>query len=340
VARVKVLNPLGFFDSLNPVPFGPLGRIRFSVSHNLNNEPNTAVIELFNLSPDTVAKIGGVVKSRKNWTPEERAQLALQGKLGIPPEIIADGFGQGAVELSWGYADSETMQVEAVLSVGFRGQSTLMNMIHEGNDRVFTIWAEDGAQSLGAAEAVQLAGPGEVPYQGKSYAGGTDITDIVADLVNAMGLSVDNGTLAAAIAESMVARGIPPAETKILGGYNASGPARPQLEQFLSALQLRWSIQDGEFIVLTQAGVLPGYAPVVLSTALGNIIGEPETKQAGKLGITTFASTVAKPGRPASVLTARVAAAYRIDTSLTEGDTSSGGETRLDLDELLTLAET
>lgn len=337
VAQLRVTNALGAFDSLNPAPFAVQPRISFTVKHSLSSAANTASISIYNLAPDTIAKVTGTVTRRYDWTPAERAELLAAGASAAPFEVTADGFGMGAIELSWGYADSETMDIVSALSVGFVGQSLRMSA-PPGLDRVLTIEAEDGSQSLGAAEVVQLAGAGAVAYQAKSYKAGTDVVDIIVDLINALGLSVDRGELSNAIQAAMAERGLPLAETKIIGGYNSSGSARAQLEAFLSALALRWSIQDGAFILLSRSGLIPGFPPFQLSTLAANIVGQPKIGEAGKLSITTWATTAAKPGRQVDVLTETIAAGYRVDESTTTGDTYSGGSTVLALDELQTLA--
>jgi hypothetical protein len=338
VARLRVTNALGLFDSLDPKPFAEQVRIKATVTKNLESAPNKATIDLYNLSDIMTDLIRGVVRRRVEFSALERAQLMLAGASTIPVEITSDGFGLASIELSWGYADSASMLLIPALKTGFVGQSTNMHVAPEGNDKVLRIEAEDSGHLLGAAEVVQIAG-GVVPLANKSYLAGTDVVDIMVDFINAMGVAVSKPILAAAVATEFLARGLPAAETKVgLGGYNASGSARDQLERFLKVLNIRWSIQDGQFLVLNGAGVALGYEPLVLSTALGNIVGEPERGEGTTLGISTFADADARPGRQTTVATDLIQAAYRIDQAVTSIDTYSGGSTKLQLDELLTIA--
>jgi hypothetical protein len=338
VARLQVLNALGLFDSLNVEPFAEQCRIKFSVKKSLETEPNTATIDLYNLNDLTINLIRGVVRSRIEWSATEKAALMVAGASAAPVELTADGFGLGSIVLSWGYADSATMLLLPALKIGFKGQSTNMRVVREGADRILRIEAEDCGHLLGAAEVVQIAGGGVVPLVNKSYAPGTPVAVVMADFIYAMGITVSLADLTLAIANAFTLKGLPAAETSLLSGYNASGSARDQLDRFLKALGIRWSIQDGEFIILTGAGVLLGYEPLVLSTALGNIIGDPEQKESTKLGIDTFADADARPGRMTTVASLNIAAAYRIAHATTDGDTYSGGQTALDLDELVTIA--
>lgn len=337
VARLRVTNASGFFDSLNPDPLGAQPRIRATITRSLRTEPNTAEIEIFNLAPLTSALVTGVVQSRTDWTPTARAQLFLLGQGVSPIEVTSELFGLGAVELSWGFVNSVAPNILAALKVGFVGQSSKMRVGPDGQDQILKIEAQDGAHLLGAGEAVQVAGGGVVPFVGKSYTVGTNIVDIIADLIAACGLTVNKPALLAQVQAAMLARGLPPADLVILGGYNASGPARPQIEQFMNALGLRWSVQNGEMLILDSTSVLLGFPPIVLSAELGNILGEPEVVDAGRMAVTTWAQPDAAPGRAVTLITPTRTANYRIEVASTTLDTNSGGETRLELDELQTI---
>lgn len=337
VSRLRLTNAAGFFDSLNQDFSGPQPRIRFTVTRSLRTEPNTAQIEIFNLAPLTSALVMGVVQSRTDWTATEKAQLFLLGQGASPIEVTSEIYGLGSVELSWGFMDSTAPAILAALSVGFVGQSSKMRLGPDGRDQILTIEAEDGGHLLGAGEAIQIAGAGFVPFTGKSYTTGTSIIDIIADLVAACGLTVNKAVLLAQVQNAMLMRGLPPADIMIIGGYNASGPARPQIEQFMTALNLRWSVQNGELLILEPTSVLLGYPPIVLSEDLGNVFGEPEPIDATRMAVTTWAQPDATPGRMVTLITPARTASYRIEVSETEVDTNSGGETRLELDELQTV---
>lgn len=337
VARLRITNAAGFFDSLNPDPLGAQPRIRAEIVRSLRTEPNTAKIEIFNLAPLTSALLTGVVQSREEWTPTQISQLFLAGQAGTPVEVTSEVFGLGAVELSWGFMDSVAPNILAAVKVGFVGQSSKMRSGPDSQDQILTIEAQDGGHLLGAGEAVQIAGGGVVPFVGKSYTTGTNIIDIIADLIAACGLTVNRPALLLQVQTAMLARGLPPADLVILGGYNASGPARPQIEQFMNALNLRWSVQNGELLILDSTSVLLGYPPIVLSSALGNILGEPEVVDAGRMAVRTWAQADAAPGRAVTLITPTRTANYRIEVASTTLDTNSGGETRLELDELQTI---
>jgi hypothetical protein len=74
VDRLRITNTGGVFDSLSPNGLEQ-PRIRFDAVKSLSGGPNRAKIEIYNLAPDTVAKICGTVRTRVEWTPAEREQL-------------------------------------------------------------------------------------------------------------------------------------------------------------------------------------------------------------------------------------------------------------------------
>lgn len=337
VARLRITNANGFFDSLNPIPGEEQIRIRATVKRSLRSEPNSAEIEVFNLSPSTTTLITGTVKRLIEFTPEQKAELLAAGASAAPFEETSDNFGLGAVELSWGFMDSAAPDILGALAIGYIGQSSKMRSKREGNDVILTIEAEDGAHLLGSAELLQQAGATSVPWVAKSYRTGTDVADIITDLVNAAGLTIDTDAVRLQIQRALLARGLPAAETKIIGGYNTSGPVKPQLEQFFKAIGLRWSIQNGEILILDQTSIVTGLAPLVLSTEFGNVFGEIEQVDATRLAVSTWADPSAVPGRQVTVITPERAINCRIEEAVTEIDTRSGGQTNLQLDELLTI---
>jgi hypothetical protein len=332
VARLRITNGDGVFDSLSSGRTQP--RIIFDVRQSLAASPNSAAISIYNLAPDTIAKITGVVRTRVDWTPAERAQLLEAGASAEPIETIGDGFGFVAVELSWGYTDSERYDPETALRVGFVGQSSRPRVVRDGTDRVLVLECTDAGNLLGAGSVLQRAGGGPAAYRSKSYAPGSSAVDVIMDLVYAMGLSTDRATLEQQLTSALLARGLPPGDLFLSGGYTSSGPAQPLLEGFLRSLDLRWSVQNGELLLLSQSSVIPGLAPLLLSTERRNIIGEPERLEGTRLGVSTFALADIRPGRQVDVLAGDINASFRADEVSTRGDTSSGAQADLRLDEL------
>lgn len=84
----------------------------------------------------------------------------------------------------------------------------------------------------------------------KSYPAGINTVDIAVDLIAACGWSVDQGSLYDAFVTALARKGHS-REKLIQGrGYNATtSPAIDQVRSIMKALNLRWFVQDGHFMV-------------------------------------------------------------------------------------------
>lgn len=330
LARLEVTNGGGTFDSQNPAPRRgdtlDSARIAFKVEKTLDPAPNQAEISIYNLSQQRIDQITGTVRKRIEWTPEEREELLALGLSAAPVETVYDNFGLGSVRLSWGYEGADQNTAFPPLSVGFIGGSSSMTVTDDGTDRILMIRAEDGGQLLGAGRLK------------KSYKGGTSTVDILADLIAAVGLSVDKSRLEQAMASALIARGISVGKLVQLGPYNAStAPAAAQITTVMDSLQLRWSVQDGEFLLLDTNTVLAGYPPLVLSEEAGSLFGNPERLEAQQMRAQTWAAAEARPGREVLLEAEDLSTQYRIDRVTHAGDTYEGGESVVTLDAIQTI---
>lgn len=319
--RLQITNGGGTFDSASPfiVRGDALDevRIEFEVIKTLDPTPNTATITIYNLSQKTIDQICGTVRKRIEFTPEERAQLEAFGASSAPVEVVYDNFGLGSIRLSWGYAGEDE------LAVGFIGGSTNMTDETDGLTSKLVIRAEDGSQLLGAGRLKRY------------YKGGTDTVVIVRDLVQSCGLTVDEDRLRTAMQSNLISRWIALSNLTQVTGYNAaSAPAQDLIRSVMDSLGVRWSIQDGEFLVLDTQTVLAGYEPLVLSEQDFTLFGSPRRLEAQQLEARTWANAEARPGRQVQVLATDLDTQYRIDTAKTTGDGYEGGSTTLTLDAL------
>jgi hypothetical protein len=335
-ARCRITNGTGTFDSGNPLTADRI-RIQAAGTWTLEPTPNTIEIRLYNLEPETADLISGTVRKRIDWTPEERAQLIAAGASAAPIEVTTDNAGLASVELDWGYSVPGAAAIIPPLSLGFVGASNSIVTKPDGLDMVTTILAEDGGHTLGAASVVQVSGGGLVSFRSKSYSAGTNVVDIVVDLINAMALTVDRARLENTLATATIAGGGTAGDLLISGSYTCSGPAVDHLRSFLSAVDLRWSIQNGEFLLLDSSSVIPGFPALKLSEADGTLHGPVERLQAQEMAAETWANPLARPGRQVEIQGVNVGTQYRIDQADLELDTYEGGSTRLKLDALQTI---
>jgi hypothetical protein len=330
LARLEVTNGAGTFDSQNPAPSRGDGldsaRIAFEVTKTLEPTPNTAIVRIWNLSQATIDRITGTVRKRLEWSPTERAELAAAGLAATPIEVVYDNSGLASIRLSWGYAGADPTTPFPPLSVGFIGASDSITVESDGLDSVLVIKAEDAGQLLGAARLL------------KSYKAGTSTVDILADLITACAVQVDKAGLEAAMGSALTARGIPVGKLVQLTGYNASGtPAAQQVKAVMDSLELRWSVQDGEFLLLDSSTVLPGYLPLILSAEAGTLFGTPERLEAQQMRARTWANAEARPGRQVLIEATDLGTQYRIDRVRHTIDTYSGGQSTVTLDALQTI---
>jgi hypothetical protein len=324
-ARLEITNGGGTFDSQAPGRLRGDGldvpRIKFRLRKSLEQTPNTAEIEIFNLGKTTVDLILQRVVKRIEFTPEERAQLAAAGASSTPIEKIYDNLGIAAIRLSYGYVGASPSSPYPPMSVGFIGGSTKMIEEEDDTTSIFRIVAQDAGSLLGAARL------------DKYYRHGAQTIDILVDLIHACGLSVNRTRLQQALESFVLARGLALSKLTQIGGFNATPHKAGELiTNIMKALELRWSVQDGEFLVLDADTVLSGYAPLVLSSEDGSLFGKPTRLEASQMQARTWATPEARPGREAQLAAATLGTQYRIEVQETTADTDEGGSSTLTLD--------
>jgi len=334
LARVEITNAQGLWDSQNPNP--RLGdtldsvRISFEVRKTLESTPNTAEITIWNLSPATVNRITGTVRKRLDWTPEQRQQLVAAGADSTPVELVYDNAGLASVRLSFGYEGASQTTSFPPLSLGFLGASSAITSITDGVDSQLVIKCEDAGAMLGAGRPTR---GGSSPV---SYAPGTPFATVVKGLVNALGLTINEATLTNTLRSALLSRDIPLSNLIIASPYNAtSATAAEQLRTVFDGLELRWSVQDGEFVLLDSFDTLAGFPPLVI--AGDSLHGQAETLESGEQRVRTWANAEARPGREVRLQSDLLGAQYRIDSVETSGDTYEGGETSPTLSEIQTV---
>lgn len=340
VARCEITNGDGTFDSEPPGEVRGDGldvcRVKFKVKKTLDPAPNTAEIELFNLDQATIDLITGTVRKRIEYTPEDRDQLRELGLnlseeqiaqlTSAPIETVYDNFGIASVRLSWGYRGSQPGAPNPPISLGFLGGSTKMKVRDDGLSKVLVLSCEDGGQLLGTGTLQ------------KSYRPGASYLDILSDLITSCGVSVDRSLLETTMTEALFKRGIPVGTLQTIQGYNAAtAPAAEQVRTVMDSLQLRWSVQDGEFLLVDSNTVLAGFEPLVLSADRGNLFGNPEQLEALQLRAKTWATAEAKPAREVLVESTNRTTQYRIDNVDHAGDAYSGGQSTVTLDAVQTI---
>lgn len=156
-----------------------------------------------------------------------------------------------------------------------------------------------------------------------SFARGTSVADVARAIAKELGVGMGN------LEEVLAAGGFRQGLQAFSGGFSARGKASTELNRLLGSLGLEASIQDGKLQVLKPGETLKGQA-VLLSTALGNIIGSPSYNSAEKqdgpptLKVRTPLQPVLKPGVQVRIESRQVRGFFKVKAVVHSGDTHAG----------------
>lgn len=207
-------------------------RIKFKTTNSDAQTPNTLYVRVYNLSQQTVAKIGTNAST-------EFTTITLQA-----------GYENG----NFGIIFSGTIK------------QTLTG--RERNvDSYLDIWAADGDDWANFAVINQSLSAGQTPQQ--------IITAIT-------GAASSNGTPPVKFsddASGLIAGSAAGTAQALSRGKVLFGMSRDYARDWAQKYGFRWSIQNGEFVVVPIAGYRPGEAAVLSSTT--GLIGIPEATQDG-----------------------------------------------------------
>jgi len=268
-------------------------RFAFDVTKTNDLQPNAATITIWNLAEST----------RSDLTRKVRRLAAATYGLGavggaVPGNVEATAFALGAayVKLSAGYGKASSQVME--------GTSTSITSKRTGVDWRTILTFGDGELAARAAIANQ------------SFAPGTPYAAVIQYLIDTLGVDNDPAELATALGgKPSVAIGFPK-------GVLVTGPARKKLESLLGLLEIRASIQDGRFQILTDVGTTQD-APIPLSLANG-LLDKPRPLEDNAFEVRTLLLPELSPGRPVALTSADVSGAFRVEQVSHRGDTHGG----------------
>ena len=277
--------------------FGDGIRIAYDVTKSLDFSANSAQIQIYNLSEETRRKISGVVQIEAGWTEAQRLALSLAGANTADPTLTYTNLGLAGIRLLGGY--------QGDLGLLMEGTSERIRHFAEPPDIITMINMGDMAAGIREAAINQSWGPG------------TDGIDVIEALVNAMG-----GSLTPAVKLRLRALN---AELSVIDfpfGFLAVGQAHPLLTEFMQLLEVKWSFQDGEFVLLSADGVLPDL-PILLEERTG-LIGQPRQLEGDGVEVTALLDAGMKPGRAIQLASRQVEGFFRVNTAKSTGDTHAG----------------
>jgi hypothetical protein len=255
---------------------------RFRVEKTLKPEPNKALIEIWNLSPDHRALLGELA-------PGKKIKLGKK-KGGTAPSLL----GKVPCRLEVGYAGPGT-------DLLFLGDLRTVDTEIDGPDWVTSISSGDGERAFRTARINQSFGA-KVPTQTALRA-----------LVKALG--VGEGNLSKVVSQlklqgqaSLLTRGI------VL-----SGPVSRLMTDYCRAADLEWSIQDGalQFVDLNKA---LSETAIKLTPDTG-LVGSPSVDAAGVMQCKCLLIPGLRCGRIVVLDAAEIKGQFRIESFVAEGDT-------------------
>lgn len=277
--------------------FGDGIRITFDVTKSLDFSANQAQIQIYNLTEETRKKISGVVELRTQWTQGQRLQLSLAGANTDDPTLTYTNLGMAYIRLLAGY--------QGDLGLLMEGTSERIQHFAEPPNIVTLIDLGDNAIGIREGTINESWGPG------------TAAVDVIEALVNAMGANVAAAqkTRLAALNAQLTAIDFPK-------GVSLVGQAHPFLTEAMRLLEIDWSFQDGEFVILGKDEVLPE-PPILLQERTG-LVGQPRQLENDSVEVTALLDAGIKPGRAVQLLSRQVEGFFRVNTAKSTGDTHTG----------------
>lgn len=318
-ARVEITSALGTLIVETIAGKGPLNspglRIEFNVSRTMAKAANRAQIRLWNLNRLSRDRISGIVaKNRKHLTELERALLKVFGKASNDSLLIDTSIGGSHVRLFAGYGSD--------VGLIFDGSADLIHHIRPSNVTWMTM-LETGDSATRIREATI----------DKTYAPGSPVLTSVVDAANAIGASV-YPTTKAKLASWL-------GGAVHVYGWSATGLAHEVLDYLLDnanilrsdeaiesiALGLdprvRWSVQNGEFVVYGPNDVLP--RPPILLSSLTGLVGRPQKQDGGTVKIIALMDARIEPGATVVLDSEEVKGTFRAEEAHYSGDTYGEG---------------
>lgn len=269
-------------------------RISWDVMKTLDGDANQATITVYGLSEQTHKRITGNITRKFEWTPYMREVLARAGASTADQTITYPGLGVAYVQLEVGYQNR--------IGQIFEGDTQRITHRATRTESILTIEASDNGAGIREGMIHKTWGPS------------TLFVDVVAGLVEAMGGSVNATQRALLVALSTTSTHI-----DFPYGFTAEGQAHALLSEMLKLLAIKWSFQDGEFVLLDADSLLP-LPPVAVDEPRG-LVGQPLVLEDGNVQIVTLADSELRPGRSVLLTSRAVNGTYRVERAHHTGDT-------------------
>ncbi len=230
----------------------------------------------------------------KNLKPEPNTAEIIVYNLNEDHRKLLEDSEKIPVQLIAGY-DGQDAQI-------FFGNLRRAYTEYDGTDFTTTITSGDGEKEK---QKVKID---------KSFPPKTPVSTVIREIATSLGIGTGNLELAIA-----TARLSGTGATLIPGGMTFTGNASRELTALLSACGLEWSVQDGEFQILTLNQFLIGDA-IILAPQTG-LIGSPSVDNEGVLSAVSLLIPGLAPGKIIIIQSRFVTGQFRIEAIGYSGDT-------------------
>lgn len=258
-------------------------RCHFRIEKTLKPEPNKALVEVWNLSPDHRGQLSQLAPGKKVSKGKGKKGLVSPPILGTIP-----------VRIEAGYKDPGPGLI-------FLGNLRTVDSERQGADWLTTITSGDGERAFRTARINQSFGPRTPP------------DTALRALVKSLGIG--EGNLGQVVSRLKATGGA----TLMTRGLVLSGPTARMMTDFCRSAELEWSVQDGnlQFLDLNKAS---SQKAIVLASGTG-LIESPTVDGAGVLKCKTLMIPGLKCGAIVVVKGSNVEGNYRVEKITYEGDT-------------------
>lgn len=209
-------------------------------------------------------------------------------------EYLGDVSTASDVQLSAGYINN--------LLRLFKGGVQQVTHRRDGPDRVTYIEAEDSKAILTGSRVSQ------------TYQGPISLRQVLDNIIQCSGL--DKGNVETAL-NSELRPGA--GDYNFSTGYSFSGKCSDALEELFSMLGLRWSVQSGQILALTDR--LTSQAKEITIKEANGMVGSPEVGDEGYVSVRTLLEGKIEPGASLIIESEEINGRFRADKVVHSGST-------------------
>jgi hypothetical protein len=279
--------------------------VRFRVQRTLKPEQDTLQLSIWNLNQEhraalqrhasPTAAAGQVVKA-KTLKASAKAHAAAAVQVRLEAGYLPPPLGSDTTALL-----NEIGATSNALPLIFGGDVREIWTTREGTDWVTTLTAGDGDTA-------------NTKRVNKSFGPGTPLRFAIEQVCSELGLGL--GQLPKEIASAALWDG----GRQFPSGIVLSGHGFTQLTRLLTTAGYRWTVQDGEIVVVKRGS---SFGTAVLLTPKTGLVGSPTPANDGRVSATSLLQPDLVPGRQVEFRAEHVTGHYLVETAAYVGERAS-----------------